>query len=222
MNHFANYISRNTLIRSMAALSILGVACMTASAQTLTLDNFTQGRYTKILTNQQPTDTHYESLGSGSPLGAARGTVFSIGPDQYDQASTLAIGKGIILVDAGFQTDSPLEILYGVTTAGVDAPMGLNLGSYSGLQLNFKAISTDEALDVLIEIDPASGGYYTSEVELSSTPNPSSVSFPYTSFLQGGTGNVFTQADASNINYIYIILEATWSSFGMTSFKAVN
>lgn len=222
MNQSAKYISRNTLIRSIASLSILGIACMAASAQTLTLDNFTKGRYTKVLTNQQPTDTHYESLGSGSPLGAARETVFTIGPDQYGQSSTLAIGKGICIVDAGFQTNSPLQIFYGVTLDGVETPMGLNLGGYSGLQLNFPAISTDESLDVIIEIDPRSGGYYTSEVELASSPNPSSISFPYTSFLQGGTGNVLTQADASDISYIIITAGATWSSFGISSFRAVN
>ena len=79
MNHLANYISRHTLIRSMAALSILGVACMTASAQTLTLDNFKHGSYTKALTPSQPADTHFEPLAANSPLGAARETVFAVG-----------------------------------------------------------------------------------------------------------------------------------------------
>lgn len=222
MSHFAKYISRNTLLRSIAALAIVGIAGVTAFAQTLMLDDFTRGSYKKTLTPSNPTDTAIKPLGPNSPLGAARETIFTLGPDQYGQSSTIDIGGGICIVDAGFHTNSPLQIFYGITTGGVETPMGLNLGAYSALQLNFPAISTDESLDVLIEIDPSSGGYYTSEVELSSTPNTSSISFPYTSFLQGGTGNVLTQAEASNINYIYIVLGASWSSFGITSFQAVN
>jgi|HubBroStandDraft_3_1064219.scaffolds.fasta_scaffold16872_3 hypothetical protein len=223
MNHFAKYISRNTLIRSMAALSILGVACMTASAQTLTLDNFKHGSYTKVLTPTQPADVHYEALAANSPLGAARETVFAVGASQYAaQSSTLSIGKGICIVDAGFLEDSTLQIVYGVTLSGENAPLGLNLGAYSGLQLNLPAISTDESLYLIIEIDPSSGGYYTSEVEVPSTPNASSISFPYTSFTQGGTGNILTQAEASDIDYIYIQAGAAWSSFGITSLDAVN
>lgn len=41
MNQLAKYISRNMLLRSIAALSILGIAGMTASAQ-LTLDDFSK------------------------------------------------------------------------------------------------------------------------------------------------------------------------------------
>jgi hypothetical protein len=35
-----------------------GIACMTSSAQTLTLDNFTKGSYTTVLKTAQSTDTH--------------------------------------------------------------------------------------------------------------------------------------------------------------------
>jgi len=222
MNHFAKYISRIPLIRLMGALSILGVACMTASAQSLTLDDFTHGAYTKVLKTAQSVDTHYEALAADSPLGAARETVFEIGANQYAQTSTLSIGKHACIVEAGFLDDSALQIFYGVTLSGADAPLGLNLSDYSGLQLNLPAIATDESLYLIIEIDPSSGGYYTSEVEVPSTPNASSISFPYTSFTQGGTGNVLTPAEASDINYIYIQAGASWSSFGITSLKAIK
>jgi hypothetical protein len=222
MNHLAKYISRNTLIRSMAALFILGVACMTASAQTLTLDNFTHGPYTKALRPTQPSDTHYEPLAPKSPLGAARETVFAVGANHHTpQPSTLSIGKGICIVDAGFQEDSPLEIVYGVTLSGDEVPLGLNLGAYSGVQLNLAAISTDESLYLIVEIDPSSGGAYVSEVEVPSTPSGSSVLFPYTSFTDG-QGAVLTAAEASDISYIIIQAGASWSSFGITSFQAVN
>jgi hypothetical protein len=223
MNQLAKYISRNMIIRSMAALSILGVACMTASAQTLTLDDFKHGSYSRAVTPAQTPVTYFAPLAPKSPLGAARETVFTVGANQYTpQSSTISIGKGICIVDAGFLEDSTLQIVYGVTLSGENAPLGLNLGAYSGLQLNLPAISTDESLYLIIEIDPSSGGYYTSEVEVPSTPNGSSISFPYTSFTQGGTGNILTQAEASDIDYIYIQAGASWSSFGITSFQAVN
>jgi hypothetical protein len=226
MNHFAKHISRNmsrnTLIRSMAALSILGVACMTASAQTRTLDNFTHGSYTKVL-KAQSSDTHMEALPAGSPLGAARETVFSVGPDPYAQSSTLSIGKGICIVDSGFQADSDLVIGYGFNLSGDEVPLGLNLGAYSGVQLNLPAIATTEALYIIVEIDPSSGGYYGSEVVLGPTPNAVSQVFPYSSFTQGGTGNVLTPAEASDINYIIITVGGGGSaSLGITSFQAVN
>jgi hypothetical protein len=125
-------------------------------------------------------------------------------------------------VQAGFLDDSVLQIIYGVNSAGAETPLGLDLSAYSGLQLNLPAIATDESLYLIIEIDPSSGGYYTSEVEVQSTPNPSSISFPYTSFTKGGTGAVLTQAEASDISYIYIQAGASWSNFGITSFNAVN
>jgi hypothetical protein len=222
MNHFAKYISRNTLIRSLAALSILGVACMTASAQTLTLDNFTSRSYAKTLTTPQSSAYGNRPLPADSPLGATRETLFEIGANTYAQPSTLSIGNGACIVQAGFLDDSALQIFYGVTTTGAAAPLGLNLSAYSGLQLDLRAIATDESLYLIIEIDPSSGGYYTSELEVPSTPNPSTISFPYTSFTKGGTGAVLTQAEASDIDYIYIQAGASWSSFGITSLKAVQ
>jgi hypothetical protein len=218
----AKYISRNPILRAMAALSILGVACMTASAQTLTLDNFSQGTYTKGLKVPQSSVYGHQPLPAGSPLGALRETIFTIGANEYAQTSTLSIGGGACIVQAGFLDDSVLQIIYGVNSAGAETPLGLDLSAYSGLQLNLPAIATDESLYLIIEIDPSSGGYYTSEVEVQSTPNPSSISFPYTSFTKGGTGAVLTQAEASDISYIYIQAGASWSNFGITSFNAVN
>ena len=49
-----------------------------ASAQTLTLDDFTSGAYVKHLNTGPQQDQHYAKLAPGSPLGAARQTNFSI------------------------------------------------------------------------------------------------------------------------------------------------
>jgi uncharacterized repeat protein (TIGR03803 family) len=81
MNQLAQYISRNTLIRSIAALAILGVACMTAPAQTFTtLVNFngTNGD-NPFMSLVQGTDGNlYGTTNSGGANGA--GTVFKVTP----------------------------------------------------------------------------------------------------------------------------------------------
>lgn len=51
-----------------------------------------------------------------------------------------------------------------------------------GLQLNFASLVSAEGLDVLVEVDPSSGGYYISEVILTPNDNAFSAAFPYSSF----------------------------------------
>ena len=159
-----------------------------------------------------------------SPLGAARQTYLELAPGPYAQSSSLAIGNGICIVDTGFQANSGLQIFYGINLSGVEVPMGLNLGAYSGLQLNFAGLASAEGLNVIIEIDPSSGGYYESVASLNTGVNAFSVGFPFSSFLRGGSGVPLTAAEVSDINYIVIIFDGTGStdSFGITSFQAVN
>jgi hypothetical protein len=227
MNQVVKYISRNTLIRSIAAVFILGMACMTASAQ-LTLDSFPNGNsgkdYVKSLTAAQSTATHYEGLPSNSLLGAARETIFSIGPNPYSQTSTIDVGGGILIVDTGFQAVAGLDIGYGFSTSGKEVPMGLNLGAYSGLQLNFAGVASAQAINVIMVVYPNSGGYYTSELTLHPDVDPETATFLYSNFSKGGTGAPLTSGEASNINYIVIEVETAGStaSFGITSFEAIN
>jgi len=221
---FAKYISRNTLIRSIAALSILGMAWMTASAQ-LTLDNFPNGNsgkdYVKTITTTG-TATHYEGLPSGSLLGAARETIFTVGTNPYSQTSTIDVGNGILIVDTGFQAASALTVGYGFSVHGKEVPLGLDLSSYTGLQLNFAGSSSLFNLDVLVEIWPSSGGYYTSGQILTPSYYPYSVSFPYTSFLDA-SGAALTPTEAGDINYIIIEFYAGYAqSYGITSLQAYN
>ena len=218
---FANHISRNTLIRSIAALFILGMAWMTASAQ-LTLDNFPNGNsgkdYVKTITTTGNA-THYEGLPSGSPLGAARETIFTVGANPYSQTSTIDVGNGILIVDTGFQAASALTVGYGFSVHGKEVPLGLDLSSYTGLQLNFAGSSSLFNLDVLVEIWPSSGGYYTSGAILAPSYYPYSVSLPFTGF----TGSVGGPLDPSDINYIIIEFYAGYAqSYGITSLQAYN
>jgi hypothetical protein len=223
---FAKYISCNTLIRSIAALSILSMTCMTAAAQ-LTLDSFPTGNngqnYVKTLNTAGSHATHIEPLPAGSPLGAGRWTKFIVGPDPYAQANTIDVGNGIFIVETGFQAGTEVEIFYGVNLSGTDVPMGLNLSAYSALQLNFAALASTAGLDVIVEVWPSSGGYYLAEVVLYPTVDPFPVVLPYSSF-NGSAGGTLTQTEASDINYIVIELEGAGSteSYGITSFQAVN
>jgi hypothetical protein len=50
------------------------------------------------------------------------------------------------------------------------------------LQLNFAGLVSAEGLDVLVEVDPSSGGYYIFEVILTPNDNAFSAAFPYSSF----------------------------------------
>ena len=207
---------------ALSALAAAAILSVTASAQ-LTLDEFSGKAYVKTLKTADSSDTHIEALPAGSPLGAARQTIFVNGGSPYGLSSTLDIGNGICIVETGFQSNTGLEIFYGTTIKGVETPMGLNLGSYSALQLNFAGLASAEGLDVIVEVWPSSGGYYTAEAVLTPTVNAFPVVFPYTSFT-GSNGGVLTQAEASDINYIIIEAEGAGSteSYGITSFQAVN
>lgn len=209
---------------ALTALAAAAIFTVAASAQ-LTLDSFPTGNngknYVKTITTTA-TVTHYEALPSGSPLGPARTTVFSVGLNPYSQTSTLDVGNNILIVDAAFQSDSCLNLVYGVTTKGVAAPLDLNLGAYTGLQLNFAGSSGQENMNVLIEVDPSSGGAYTSETQVSTSYPPYTVTFPFTSFTETG-GGTLTQADLSDISYITIEFGCSYTqSFGVTSFQAYN
>jgi len=186
-----------------------------------TLDNFTSGPYVKSLNSASNVqDIHFAPLPSGSPLGAARGTAFLLGGDPYAQPSTLSIGKGICLVDTGFGDANQLQVEYGYTLAGLQAPLGLNLAGYAGFQLNFAGgLSSSQSLIVVITVWPQSGGYYNLEMVLPPNGNAFSVDFPFSGFSGGG----LTQSQVSNIQTILIQAQGGgFASFGITSFQAVN
>jgi len=210
-------LSLKTTRLALSAIAAVAVLSVTASAQ-LTLDDFSGKAYVKTLKNGQ-SDTHYEALPGGSPLGAARGTYFTQS-GTYAQSSTLDVGNGICVVDSGFQNDSGLQISYGTNLKGDDVPMGLNLGAYSGLQLNFAGLVSFEGLIVVVEIYPSSGGYYASELVPQTNGNPFTITFPFTTFTNGN-GSTLTQAEASDISYIIIVTEGgSTNSFGIASFQA--
>ena len=211
---------------ALLAIAVAAILSVAASAQ-LTLDNFPTGNsgknYVKSLTTAQSSATHYEGLPSGSLLGAARETTFAIGPNPYSQTSTIDVGNGILIVDTGFQVPSALEIFYGTTTKGVETPLGLNLGAYSGLQLNFAGVISTEGIDVVVEVWPSSGGYYALGQEVATNGSSFTVGFPFTGFT--GAGGTLTQAETTDISYIVIVIEGSGDpditdSFAITSLQA--
>jgi hypothetical protein len=118
----------------VAAPSILCINGFAAAP--LVLDDFRSGAYSKTLKVIGASDLHYEPLAAGSLLGAARQTDFSLGPNPYNQWNTLSIGKGVFVVDTAVGAVTAISIGYGQTLTGVQTPLGLNLGGYSGFQLN--------------------------------------------------------------------------------------
>ena len=214
---------------ALSAFAVAAILSVTASAQ-LTLDNFPTGNngknYLQPLNTAGSSATYYEPLPSGSSLGEARGTTFIVGPDPYPyaQSNKLEIGNGICIVETAFQASSALEIVYGVNTHGKEVPLGLNLGSYSGLQLNFAGLAAPiTAVTAIIEVWPSSGGYYISDVLLNSSYYPFTATFPFTSFTGSDGQSGLTPAEASDISYIYIEFQAGYTqSYGITSFQAYN
>ena len=203
----------------MAVMAVVWIPLL-SFAQTLTLDNFTSGTYVKHLSNAQTQDTHYAKLPPHSPLGAARQTFFVVSPNPYAQQSTLDIGKGICIVDAGFGTVPGLDIGYGFTLSGTEVPLGLDLGGYSAFQLNFAGIATSEDLGAIIAVFLHSGGNYASELVLPTYANPISIDFPFSGFNKPGG---LTQADVSDIDYIVIeTFGGGFASYGITSFEAID
>jgi len=187
------------------------------------LDDFTSGPYSKTLKVIGASDLHYEPLAAGSPLGAARQTDFSLGPNPYNQSNTLSIGKGVFVVDTAVGAVTAISIGYGQTLTGVQTPLGLNLGGYSGFQLNIAGIATSESLIVVMTVWPHSGGYFDIEVVLPPSGNPIPEVFPFSSFNQGGGGGSLTQSDVSNIDYISIQAQGGgFASFAFTSFEAIE
>jgi hypothetical protein len=185
------------------------------AATPLTLDNFKSGHYAVSLTNAQAQDIHFAPLAAGSPLGPARETVFGIGGNPYGQRSTLDIGKGIWIVDGGFDVVPGVQIYYGWADATTPAPLGLDLSAYSAFQLTFAGIATESVLGVDITVWTHSGGVYAAQTFLPPDTNVLSVDFQFASFQPGAL-------DASDIDTIGIV---TWgggtNSYGITSFQAI-
>src|ERR1700680_3097330 len=204
----------------MAALALVCIPAL-ASAQ-LTLDDYTTGNYVKHVTSPHVHDLHYGALPANSPLGAARGTYFGSSPNSDEQSSTLDVGKGHFVIDAGFGSVAGIQVGYGYTLSGGQAPLGLNLAGYSGFQLNFQGVASSEGLIVVITVWPHSGGYYDYEVVLPPNGNAFSEPFPFSGFNKGGGGGGLTQSDVSNIDFIVVQAQGGgFASFGLSSFQAV-
>src|SRR5579863_10154502 len=138
-------MSISKLLGAIAILSILGSVCMTGSAATFTLDDFKSGNYVVSLENANARDIHFAELAPGSPLGPARYTVFTPGPNPYAQWSSLNIGNGICILDSGFGVIPGVQIYYGWASPTRSAPLGLNLSGYAAFRVNFAGISTAAA-----------------------------------------------------------------------------
>ena len=209
--------------RALVVASILGIACMNASAQTKTLmlDNFTTAPpYVETRTSGGAQDSVFLPLPPGSPLGQARATTFSVAQGLYaGQSGTLVIETlagqpptGICIVDTGFGDVTELFLQYGWNLSGTPSPLTLNLGEYSAFRLNLAGVAGGVTLD--IEVYNGNKGSI-SGVGVGSNGNPFSVDIPFSSFP--GWLNF------SDITAIYIIAESEYgSNFAITSFEAVN
>lgn len=209
-------LSLNKLFSATATLSMLCVASMNGSAQTLTLDDFKSKLYEVSLKNAQAQDIHFEALPPGSRLGPDRETVLALGPNPFAQLSTLYIGNGICILDAGFGVVPGVQIYYGWASNTQRVPLGLNLSGYSAFRLNFAGVSTSESLGVEIAVWLHSGSVYAAQAPVLASPNAFAKDFPFSSFG-------LTQADMSDIDTIGIVIWGGGTmSYGITSFQAVN
>ncbi len=214
--------SRDILIGHFPAVLTPGTWAVSGPPATpLTLDKFESGRHMVSLVTASSQDTHYGALASGSPLGVARYTLFSLLANLYGQKSTLDVANGTCTVDAGFGGSPALLIGYGYTLTGSPAPLALNLGAYTGLQLNFAGDASSQDLLVIITVTTNSAGVWDLGMVLPPEGNPFTVTFPFSSFGTSGGGGGLTQSDVSDITAISILAEGGgFASFGITSFQA--
>jgi hypothetical protein len=211
-------ITIQKIIFCMAIIALVWIPVQ-ASAQ-LTLDNYTTPQYVKRLTNPQVHDLHYVALPPNSPSGAARQTYFGASPNPYTQTSTLDVGAGHFIIDSGFGAVGNVQVGYGFMLSGTEVPLGLNLGGYSALRLNFAGVATSEALAVVIVVYPHDGEVCGYEVVLPPNGNPFAIDFPFSGFNKAGG---LTQAEVSDIDFIVVEAQGGgFASFGITSFQAVN
>jgi hypothetical protein len=147
-----------------------------------TLDGFTSQLYVKTLPSLPPgqQDYNFQQLpplpqSPPRPLGLWRLTRFTAGPltlpaPPWSQPGTLYVGNGILIVNAGLNTPSAVQVLYGNTPLkgdtspgssdlqGPPVPLHLNLSKNSAFQFGFAGISTSESLNVTIELVGADRG----------------------------------------------------------------
>jgi hypothetical protein len=207
------------------------------------LDDFTSGPYLKTLIAPGAIDYNFQPLGGG-PLGRWRQTVFQQGnANAWGQPCTLDIRtpvgplSGILLVDAGFNTDGGVGLLYGNTPRNGDtspgsnnlqgppAPLGLNLIEppvpYTAFQLVFAGLATSAA-GTPVTISAASAGIFWGHT-ISAAPSDDffTLVFPFSSFKNGVVSA--QQSVFSDISVISIVVGAfPSSSWGLTSFQATT
>jgi hypothetical protein len=207
------------------------------------LDDFTSGPYLKTLIAPGAADYNFQPLGVG-PLGRWRLTVFEQGGgNAWGQPCTLDIRtpvgplSGILLVDAGFNTDGGVILSYGNTplngdtspgskdVQGPPAPLGLNLIAppvpYTAFQLVFAGLATSAA-GTPVTISVASAGiFYDHTISPGPNVNIFTLVFPFSSFKNGGVSA--PQSVFSDISVITIAVGAfPSSSWGLTSFQATT
>jgi hypothetical protein len=191
-----------------------------------TLDSFAPPHYVITLpgttSKPWPTDIRLEPLVPSSRLGRSRQTIFTNGgPNPWAQPSTLDIGKGILIVNTGFDSVSALQVLYGAgqTPTGDNTPLGLNLSNFKALQLNFAGIATSSNLLVNLAVKArSSASTYDSEQSLPLSVNPFAATFAFSSFNKPP----LEPFDPSAIDGVSILIQGGGTiTFGITSFQAV-
>jgi hypothetical protein len=210
---------------------------------TLILDDFTSGPYLKTLIAPGAIDYNFQPLGGG-PLGRWRQTVFQQGDaNAWGQPCTLDIRtpvgplSGILLVDAGFDTDGSVGLLYGNTplngdtspgsknVQGPPAPLGLNLIAppvpYTAFQLVFAGLATSDA-GTPVTISVASAGiFWDQTISPGPSDNTFTLVFPFSKFKNGVVSapqSVFSDISAIDIG----VGALPSSSWGLTSLQATT
>jgi len=217
---FAKYISRNTLIRSIAALSILGMACMTASAQ-LVIDDFSTGAFSKTLTQGSGYYPQTGTMAGGSRviyLGVC-GTPCSTDP--FEQPNSFQVRKSTggepsaLIFNTGYKSDAQLQVVY-----GEGKPMNLDLSkSYDRIRLYFDG--ADQFINFNLTVY-TNGPYSSIGCNFNQPTGPGAaftVDLPFTNF--GGSAD-FSDITAMNFEFGVSQGNATGEDWALTAIEAVN
>jgi hypothetical protein len=179
----------------------------------LNIDDFTSGPYDVTLTGPG-SDLHYEAGASIS--GGARFTNVINAFDPRHTPVTLDVGSADRLnLTVGAGQYVRLEIGYGWTAGGAQAPLGLNLTALGGsaFRTNFEAVSGEFALNYNI-LAYLAGGWSLYGENLGPSPGPFSRDFSLANFTgPGGT-------DFGDVSFIVFIFQ-TWDDVAINSFQVV-
>src|SRR5262245_24417024 len=179
-----------TRIRLMFAfLWIAAISALTqvASAQTLTIDDFSTGAYQKTLIPGALPDQKFQPCTVPSCVGGIRETYFLTNPEnQFGRNSSLEINgantPGYLLVEGGLRSFWGLYLIYGSSPQEAMQLHNVNLNLYTDLVIDVNSV--DVGVSLTIGLFSRNGNVATLSTSLAPNSIPYSKRIPLADFYE--------------------------------------